>query len=158
MLQSDAMQDPDSMLVYANMVEEIFPAQSYEIRGISWFLRQALELLQVKIIPTGSRLYGLYHTNMSDWDFLAPYVDRIPLLDCGWSPHVNPKLNSVYMGKLNLIIPASNDEYDRMVQATNKCIAVGPRTKKDTVAIWQSYGIIPPISSNNYRPIGLSEI
>ena len=160
MLQSDAMQDSDSMLVYADYMEEMgYRNQSFGIRGVGYFLKQAEEVLQVKIIPTGSRLYGQYWRPSSDWDWLAPPVNNSVLVALGWNKHYNPSLNTLYMGMLNLIIPKNEDEYSRMLGATNKCVEEKPETKERTIEIWKQFGIFPPSpSSQRDNRISLSEI
>ena len=111
--QQILMDSFEGLMVLADWNDDMgLEAHAAGVRSIAWSLQQAESLIGEKLIASGSRRYGAYFTDRSDWDWIAPndiYDARDALIGLGWSTHSNSELLSLYGGGFNLIIPREQE-------------------------------------------------
>lgn len=100
-----------------------------------------------EIIPTGSRLFGVYHP-LSDWD-IACWGPNAMLLGLemvvvgGWKcgfEYKESKWVSLRKGKINAIVFSDRDCFERYKLATEFCVKTGgPWRKKKRVRIFEQF-------------------
>ena len=155
---------PHPLLVWSDSLEDEGDSKCWDVRSVGNILCQLCEILPVSVCstlhPTGSRYYGDYWTEESDWDYFCLWEGKKrwqakkPLVNWGWETNLEFEEHRrsgalddlcMYKGsigcKVNLIIKTCPEEYKVWTKATKECLQVWPKSRRKALKVFQKYNV-----------------